>query len=127
MQMWLIGMIAAAATLGSAMKPGGPAPDPVVRISKPFAGPKVNGGTVTMSTDMGRITLTLSDEVKDPKTPDPHWQIVDSKGRTYLLDRMTLEDDKFSKQIVLPDYVKDVAKVVIYCAWAEANLGEASF
>jgi len=28
---------------------------------------------------------------------------------------------------VLPAYVKDVAKVQIWCAWAEALLGEASF
>jgi hypothetical protein len=29
--------------------------------------------------------------------------------------------------IALPSYVKDVAKVQIYCAWAEAVLGEATF
>ena len=29
--------------------------------------------------------------------------------------------------ITLPAYVKDVAKVQIYCAWAEAVLGEARF
>jgi hypothetical protein len=102
--------------------------DPVVvKTSRPFAGAKVNGGTVTMRAEMGKITLTLSDEVQDPKTPDAHWQVVDSKGRTYLLDRMTLKGDRLSKEITLPDYVKDVAKVVIYCAWAEANLGEAPF
>jgi hypothetical protein len=27
----------------------------------------------------------------------------------------------------VPTYVKDVAKVQIYCAWAEAVLGEAAF
>jgi len=31
------------------------------------------------------------------------------------------------KSITLPPYVKDVAKVVIWCAFAETNLGEASF
>jgi hypothetical protein len=100
---------------------------PVVKVSSPFAGAKVNGGTVTMRADMGRITLTLSEEVQDPKTPDAHWQVVDAKGRTYLLDRMTLKGDRLSRQITLPEYVKDVSKVVIYCAWAEANLGEAAF
>jgi hypothetical protein len=35
--------------------------------------------------------------------------------------------DKLKKQIRLPAYVKDVAKVIIYCAWAEVDLGEASF
>ena len=29
--------------------------------------------------------------------------------------------------ITLPSYIKNVAKVQIYCAWAEAVLGEASF
>lgn len=100
---------------------------PVVKVSKTFAGAKVNGGNVTMKMDAGQITLTLSPEVKDPKTPDPHWQVVDSKGRTYLLNRMTIKDDKFNQSITLPDYIKDVQKVVIYCAWAEANLGEAAF
>jgi hypothetical protein len=35
--------------------------------------------------------------------------------------------DKINMTITLPAYVKDVAKVQIYCAWAEAVLGEASF
>ena len=26
--------------------------------------------------------LTLSEDFKVPDTPDPHWQVVDSKGRT---------------------------------------------
>ena len=29
--------------------------------------------------------------------------------------------------ITLPAYIRDVAKVQIYCAWAEAVLGETSF
>ena len=28
---------------------------------------------------------------------------------------------------VLPAYIKDIAKVQIYCAWAEALLGETTF
>ncbi len=32
-----------------------------------------------------------------------------------------------NRKIALPNYVKDVAKVVIWCAWAETNLGEAAF
>jgi hypothetical protein len=31
------------------------------------------------------------------------------------------------KEIEIPAYVPNVTKVVIWCAWAEANLGEASF
>ena len=29
--------------------------------------------------------------------------------------------------ITVPEYVTDVAKVQIYCSWAEAVLGEATF
>ena len=35
--------------------------------------------------------------------------------------------DKVNMTITLPAYIKDVAKVQIYCAWAEAVLGEATF
>ena len=103
------------------------------QISKPFAGGKVNGGTVTHSTRDGKDVLTLSDDFKVPDTPDPHWQVVDSKGNTYLLQRLGakslggLAKDRINMSITLPAYVKDVAKVQIYCAWAEAVLGEAPF
>ena len=103
------------------------------RTSKPFAGAKVNGGTVTYTVKDGRTVLTLSDDFKDPGTPDPHWQVVDSKGNTYLLQRLGakslggLAKDRINMSITLPAYVKDVAKVQIYCAWAEAVLGEAPF
>jgi hypothetical protein len=55
---------------------------------------------------------------------------VDSDGNTYLVDKLkkkALIGDKYQKEIVVPSYVKNVSKVIIYCAWAEANLGEASF
>jgi hypothetical protein len=32
-----------------------------------------------------------------------------------------------NRSITLPAYVRSVAKVQIWCAWAEANLGEAVF
>ena len=35
--------------------------------------------------------------------------------------------DRINTSITLPAYIKDVVKVQIYCAWAEALLGEASF
>ena len=95
--------------------------------SKPFAGPKANKGTVTHSTVNGKSVLTLSDDFVVPDTPDPHWQVVDSKGAVYQLDKLKVKGDKYNKSITLPAYVKDVAKVVIWCAWAEANLGEAAF
>jgi hypothetical protein len=101
--------------------------------SKPFAGAKVNAGTVTHSVKDGKNVLTLSDDFKVPDTPDPHWQVVDSKGNTYLLQRLGaknlagLAKDRINMSITLPAYIKDVAKVQIYCAWAEAILGETSF
>ena len=103
------------------------------QTSKPFSGAKVNGGTVAQSVKDGQRTLTLSDDFKVPDTPDPHWQVVDSKGNTYLLQRLGaknlagLAKDRINMSITLPAYVKDVAKVQIYCAWAEAVLGEAPF
>ena len=95
-----------------------------------FQGPKANKGHVTHSTRDGKSVLTLSDDFVVPDTPDPHWQVLDSDGQVYLLDKLkkkALLGDKFQKEIVLPSYVKNVKKVVIWCAWAEANLGEASF
>ncbi|RIK59409.1 hypothetical protein DCC62_28745, partial [candidate division KSB1 bacterium] len=62
-----------------------------------------------------------------PDTPAPHWQLVDSKGNVYLLNRLKIKEDKYNKTLVVPAYVKDVAKVQIWCAWAEVLLGEASF
>jgi hypothetical protein len=101
--------------------------------STKFAGAKVNAGTVTHSVKDGKNVLTLSSDFQIPDTPDPHWQVVDSKGNTYLLQRLGVKNlggiakDKLNQSITLPAYVKDVAKVQIYCAWAEAVLGEASF
>jgi hypothetical protein len=117
----LAGAFFAAMSLGvtSAMAAG--------HTSKPFAGAKVNGGTATLTTTGSTRTLTLSDDFKVPDTPDPHWQVVDSSGTTFLLQRLAIKGDKVNKTITLPAYVKDVAKVQIYCAWAEALLGEATF
>jgi hypothetical protein len=95
--------------------------------SKPFSGAKVNGGTVTHSVQGGKNVLALSDDFKVPDTPDPHWQVIDSRGTVYLLQRLGIKGDKVNRQITLPAYVKDIAKVQIYCAWAEAVLGEAPF
>ena len=96
------------------------------KTSSPFTGVKANTGTVSLN---GRV-LTLSDEFKAPDAPDPHWQVVDSKGRTYLLQKLTvkgLTGDKMNRSITLPSYIADVAKVQFWCAYAEVILGEASF
>src|SRR5687767_11156485 len=98
--------------------------------SKRFAGAKVNDGTVTHTVVNGKHVLTLSADFKVPDTPDPHWQVVDSKGTVYLLQRLPVKGvltDRVNMQITLPAYIKDVAKVQIYCAWAEAVLGETTF
>lgn len=92
-----------------------------------FAGGKVNSGYVTHTHNGGHGVLTLSDDFKVPDTPAPHWQVVDSQGHTYLLNRLMIKGDKLNKTITLPGYVKNVAKVQIWCAWAESLLGEASF
>ena len=98
--------------------------------SSQFQGPKANKGHVTHSTRDGKSVLTLSDDFVVPDTPDPHWRVVDSDSNVYDLDKLkkkALPGDKYQKEIVLPSYVKNVSKVIIWCAWAETNLGEASF
>ena len=97
------------------------------RTSTPFQGPKANTGTVALSNNGRTQVLTLSEDFKAPDAPDPHWQVVDSNGRTYLLNRLVVKGDKFNKSVTLPDYIQDVAKVQIWCAWAEVLLGEAKF
>ena len=100
--------------------------------SSKFSGAKVNAGTVTHTVKDGKNVLTLSSDFQVPDTPDPHWLVVDAKGNTYLLQRLGVKSlggiakDKINQTITLPAYIKDVAKVQIYCAWAEAVLGEAS-
>jgi hypothetical protein len=81
-----------------------------------FEGVKANSGT-----------LTWSEEFKIPDTPAPHWQVVDTKGNVYLLNRLVIKGDKQNRTITLPIQINDVAKVQIWCAYAEVLLGEASF
>lgn len=103
----------------------GMADDP--HTTKAFSGVKVNGGTVTHSKKGKQNVLTLSEDFQVPDTPAPHWQVVDSKGNTYLLQRLMIKGDKLDKQITVPSYVPDIAKVQIWCSWAETLLGEAPF
>lgn len=101
-----------------------------MHTSTQFQGPKANKGYVSHSIRDGKSVLTLSNDFVVPDTPDPHWQVVDSDGQVYLLDKLkkkSFADGQYQKEIVLPAYVKNVSKVVIWCAWAETNLGEASF
>jgi len=92
-----------------------------------FAGAKANKGFVTHTLEGGKSVLVLSDDFVVPDTPAPHWQLVDSSGNVYLLNRLMIKGDKLNKTLVIPPFVKDVAKVQIWCAFAEVLLGEASF
>lgn len=96
-------------------------------VTTPFTGKAVNGGTVTHEMQGGKHVLTVSSDFVVPGSPDPHWQVIDTKGNAYLLNRLTLKDDKVNRSITLPAYIQDVAKVQMWCAWAEVVLGEASF
>jgi hypothetical protein len=101
-----------------------------MHTSSQFQGPKANKGHVTHSTQGSKSVLTLSDDFVVPDTPDPHWQLVDSDGNVYLVDKLKTKafiGTNYKKEIVVPSYVKNVSKVVIWCAFAEVNLGEASF
>ncbi len=121
----LIGTLAASSVL--AQSNSGKAAMDGKHTSSVFKGAKVNAGTVTHEHKDGKHVLTWSDDFKIPDTPAPHWQVIDSKGNAYLLQRLKIKDDKTNRSITVPGYVPDIAKVQIWCAWAEANLGEASF
>ena len=77
--------------------------------SGPFQGAKANKGFITHTTANGKSALTLSDDFVPLQTPDPHWQVVDSNGKTYLLDRLMTKGEKVKKSIVVPEYAPDIA------------------
>lgn len=95
--------------------------------SGPFKGPKANTGSVSYANESGKMVLTLSDDFKAPDAPDPHWQVIDSRGNVYMLQKLSIKDNKMNRKIALPAYVKDIVKVQMWCAFAETNLGEAVF
>ncbi len=99
---------------------------PKMYTSKPFAGVKANTGTVSATVDNGKIALKVSDDFVIPDTPAPSWQIIDSKGNTYLLNQFKIKGGT-NRMITLPSYIKDVAKVQVWCSFAEVVLGETSF
>ena len=103
------------------------APALAADVTTPFTGHAVNGGTVTHEHRDGRHVLKVSDDLKVPGSPDPHWQVVDTRGNVYLLNRLTIKDDKVNRAITLPAYIPDIVKVQMWCAWAEVVLGEAAF
>lgn len=106
---------------------------PMTQTSGSFSGIEVNGGTVSFGmAKMGSMNkmgamLSLSSDFKVPNSPAPHWQIVDAKGNVYLLNQLKIKDDMVNRSITLPSYIKSIAKVQIWCSFAEVNLGEATF
>ena len=97
-----------------------------VHTSSGFQGPKANTGTVSHTYENGKSILRVSQDFKVPDTPAPTWRVVDSNGAIYTLDAFTIKGGE-KRDVVVPAYVKDIAKVQVYCAWAEVLLGEASF
>ena len=54
--------------------------------------------------------------------------MVDSNGNIYTLDAFKIKSGNNEKREVgVPSYIPNIAKVQVYCAWAEVLLGEASF
>ena len=86
-----------------------------------------HGGTVIHYPQGGQSILRLSEDFEISGAPDPHWQLVDSAGGAYLVQALKVKDGLSNREIVLPAYVPDVARVQIWCAFAQVLLGEADF
>ena len=91
-----------------------------------FQGPKANTGMAIYSLEGGHRMLRVTPDFKVPDTPAPTWRVVDSSGTIYTLDAFKIKGGE-KREVVVPSYIKDIAKVQVYCAWAEILLGEASF
>jgi len=91
-----------------------------------FQGVKANTGYAIHYRQDGKSMLKVSDDFVIPETPAPSWQIVDSSGNVYLLKQFKIKSGT-NRQIEVPTYIKDVAKVQVWCSYAEVLLGEASF
>jgi len=91
-----------------------------------FQGPKANTGMAIHTTENGKSILRVTPDFKVPDTPAPTWRVVDSKGMIHTLEAFKIKGGE-KREIVVPGYVNNIAKVQVYCAWAEVLLGEASF
>jgi hypothetical protein len=94
--------------------------------SKKFEGPKANTGTVMAVVDNGKITLSVSPDFVIPDAPAPSWQIVDEQGNVYLLQQFRIKGGT-NRTITLPSYIHSVAKVQVWCSFAQVLLGETTF
>jgi hypothetical protein len=97
-----------------------------VHTSGKFEGPKANTGMVMHTYENGKSVLKVTDDFKVPDTPAPTWRIVDSKGTIYTLDAFKIKGGE-KRMVTVPGYVNNIAKVQVYCAWAEVLLGEANY
>src|SRR5713101_9758650 len=96
------------------------------QTSSMFQVPKANTGTVSHSIENGKSILRVSADFKVPDTPAPTWRVVDSSGTIYTLDAFKIKGGE-KREVEVPSYIRDIAKVQVYCAWAQVLLGEASF
>lgn len=94
--------------------------------SSKFEGPKANTGMAIHTTENGKSILRVSQDFKVPDTPAPTWRVVDSKGNIYTLDAFKIKGGE-KREITVPAYVHDIAKVQVYCAFAEVLLGESKY
>lgn len=97
-----------------------------VHTTAGFRGPKANTGTAMHTYENGKSILRVSDDFKVPDTPAPTWRVIDSKGVIYTLDAFKIKGGE-KRMVAVPSYVNNIAKVQVYCAWAEVILGEAPF
>lgn len=97
-----------------------------VHTTSKFQGSKANTGTALHTYENGKSILRVSPDFKVPDTPAPTWRVVDSHGVVYTLDAFKIKGGE-KREVAVPAYVKDIAKVQVYCAWAEILLGESSF
>jgi hypothetical protein len=91
-----------------------------------FQGPKANTGMAIHTTENGKSVLRVTPDFKVPDTPAPTWRVVDSNGNIYTLEAFKIKGGE-KREVVVPAYVPNIAKVQVYCAFAEVLLGESSF
>jgi len=115
----LAAMVASATAVFAAEKGG-------EHTTSMFQGPKANTGMAIHTTEGGKSILRVSPNFKVPDTPAPTWRVVDSKGNVYTLDAFKIKGGE-KREITVPAYVPNIAKVQVYCAFAEVLLGESSF
>lgn len=92
----------------------------------PFKGAKANTGYAIHYVENGKAMLVVSDDFVIPDTPAPSWQLVDTSGNVYLLNQFKIKGGT-NRKIAIPPYIRDVAKVQVWCSYVEVLLGEASF